>query len=659
MWKLKELKLENFMSHKDSILPLPEKEAHMIIGVNNDDEGQESNGSGKSVANEAIALAITGTALRKVKDCDLIYYGEETSTVSLSLFNQMSSKEMVITRTLFSKKSKSSVLEVFLDGEKVNTFPTVKDGNSWLIDQIGVTREDLLNYYLVSERSASFFTTSDGNKKKIVARFSNTDVLLPIKEQIKEEGKRLVEVRGGLELQLERLQERKTVYEEQLTNASTEDAEKIKQGRIDMIQRSIDDYTARVEENEKGIKSHKEQIPIHQEELALIKKELDEVPEPEDHTADIEEYQEIVDEMKKVAAACTTNIFQSRKDLREAEGFKAAMEASLEASIECPECTHKFVLRDDDFNFEEVKSSIEEVDVVITAFGDDIQDQDDKRSEADEVISDANQGISDLRVEMNKSEAARSKIERRISQKQWTIDDYNDRINRCTAIVEEVTLKVEEAKGKIEEVKEEKVKDPSIEINKTIAVVDGQIKDKEEEIDSAKDYIVKANEFEAIFTKFMTHLSNKAIRSIETRVNSYLEEMDSNLSVQFEGYKVLSTGKIRENISIVVLRNGIPEAFFDNYSKGERGRINVAGILALNDLLNSSSQLGCGLDFVCLDEAMDGIDSLGVGSVMKAINTLGQPILAVSHIEPKEPFQNTIYCIKEKGISKFETNGKD
>jgi len=651
MWKLKELRLTNFMSHKDSVLNMPSNDAHMIIGINNDDDGQESNGSGKSVCNEAVALALTGSALRKVKDCDLIHYGEDEAQVTQTLENKSQDKTMAITRTLFAKKSKSSTLYVEVNGVEVTTFPTVKDGNLWILDQIGVSREDLLNYYLVSEKSSSFFTASDTIKKQIVARFSNTDILIPIKEKVVNDTKSLVQVREALDLQLVKLQERCDVYREQLTNASNQDAERIKQGRIDMIQRSIDDYAKKVKENEDSIIAHEKQMPIHNQEMDLLKKELSQVPEPADHSADIKEIEDVLSQAQNEAEVSILAIKEARSNLRDVEGFKSDAEAKIKSSIQCPKCDHSFILRDKNFNIHETRESLFEMDSLINSFENEIQDHDTKRVESEGLVDEARSSIKGLRSDMQQHEVARNKVNRKIRQLQFTIDDINDQIKRCTSIILESKNKSLEGFDSIDRVRSEKIEDPQIEINKSIKVVEVQIQDKVDEIDIAKNNIVKANEFQAIFTKFMTHLSNKAIKSIESRVNSYLESMGSNLMVQFEGYKVLSTGKIKENISIVVLRNGMPESFFDSYSKGERGRINVAGILALNDLLNSSSSPGCGLDFVCLDEAMDGIDSLGVGSVMNALNTLGQPILAVSHIEPKEPYRNTIYCTKDKGVS--------
>lgn len=657
MWKLKELKLVNFMSHKDSTLLFPDREAHMIVGINKDDDGQESNGSGKSVANEAIALAITGTALRKTKDCDLIHYGEEEATVSLTLINQIKNREMVITRTLFTKSSKSSILDIYIDGQLFSDTPTVKDGNAWILDQIGVSREDLLNYYLLSERSASFFTASDTVKKQIVSRFSNTDVLIPIREQIKEDGKKLVAVREGLNLALVKLQERKLVLEEQRSTVSINDAEKIKQGRLDLIQNSINGYNDQIEKNIRDIGISEAFIKTEQEKEVGLKAQLDNLEEAMDYTKEIQELRDIQQAAESDIADHELKANGIRSEIREFEKTIGGLLSKLESSIECPECKHNFVLRDKSFDLVQAKEDVKDFQEGVTMLNGDLKTILDHITGQSDIIRGAKQMVLDFNKEMSKSNDEKDSINRLIRVCNFSIKSEQDKVDMMNSSNLNMSLKINEANLKMEEVKAEKLQDPSIEINKSIALVENQIQDKDLEIDAVKDEIVKANEFEAIFVKFMTNLSNKAIKAIEGRVNNYLEAMGSNLSVQFEGYKVLSTGQIRENITIVVLRNGAPEAFFENFSKGERGRINIAGILALNELLNSSSggsHLGCGLDFVCLDEAMDGIDSMGVGFIMNAINDLGQPILAVSHIEPKEPFRNTIACIKENGVSRFE-----
>ena len=127
--------------------------------------------------------------------------------------------------------------------------------------------------------------------------------------------------------------------------------------------------------------------------------------------------------------------------------------------------------------------------------------------------------------------------------------------------------------------------------------------------------------------------------------------MGSNLSISIEGYKVNSDGSIREKFTTVVLRDGIEEAFLDNYSEGEKTRIIVAGTLAINSLLNDSCGYGKGLEIIVMDELLGSLDRLGVQNVINALNGLNSTILAVSHVEPRGNYTNTMRIVKENGVS--------
>ena len=75
MYKPEKLTIKNLLSHKETIFEFKDGIAVMVTGENKDDDGQESNGSGKSALIEGISIAITGKPFRKVKDMDMIHYG--------------------------------------------------------------------------------------------------------------------------------------------------------------------------------------------------------------------------------------------------------------------------------------------------------------------------------------------------------------------------------------------------------------------------------------------------------------------------------------------------------------------------------------------------------------------------------------------------------
>ena len=106
------LELINFGSHEQTVYNFPENQTTLLTGINETDEGQKSNGSGKSFIIEGLAFALLGTSLRKVKDKELVREGEKESIITLTLTNHVSKHTLKITRNIFSNtKSGELIIE--------------------------------------------------------------------------------------------------------------------------------------------------------------------------------------------------------------------------------------------------------------------------------------------------------------------------------------------------------------------------------------------------------------------------------------------------------------------------------------------------------------------------------------------------------------------
>ena len=72
MWKLLSIHAENLCAFKEFHYVLMQGVTTLIFGNNMDNDSQKSNGSGKSALVEAVALGITGSPLRKIKNEEII-----------------------------------------------------------------------------------------------------------------------------------------------------------------------------------------------------------------------------------------------------------------------------------------------------------------------------------------------------------------------------------------------------------------------------------------------------------------------------------------------------------------------------------------------------------------------------------------------------------
>jgi len=663
------LKIVNLLSHRETVYDFVEGRAVMVVGENRDDEGQDSNGSGKSGIIEGISLAITGSAFRKVKDCDLIYYGEEFADVEFTLRNPTLRHSLKIVRTLYSNKNKSSILECYreegdltdnflenrvAENKLTKEFPTVRDGNKWLLDQLGVSREDIVNYFIVSKsKSVSFFSQSDTEKKSIVSRFSGTGPLHPIKDEITADVKAIDIEKLQCERELIGLEGRRDAFQEQLEIASSEDQEKLKAGRIESREDQITQHKTLIVQLESSItvldsdRGKVEKKLLTAEDNLSTFKEVDYTKELLQQKKNDTKYSEsILTEVKAIDAI--------DKDINEFKAFKAEIERNLADSITCPNCSHKFILRDETYNLEEARNQLPIVESTIIELEETKISHKDSIQRYKELLTKINQEISTIRLKSREQEDRKSVIERSIRKFKSEIEDIDLKIQTTKKKIESSITTISELEKEIEGIKVEEVVDPSLEIGKKIAENKENIEKKLEELDLIKEKYVKLKEFEGVFIRFITHLSNKAVKSIELSTNQYLQEMGSNLSIEIGGYKVNSDGSIKEKFTTVVSRDGIPEAFIEGFSEGEQSRINIAATLALNSLLNLSCEHGKGLNFVVLDELMGSLDRLGVGLTMESLSKLNQSILAISHVEPKSPYRHTLNVIKENGYSRVE-----
>ena len=112
---------------------------------------------------------------------------------------------------------------------------------------------------------------------------------------------------------------------------------------------------------------------------------------------------------------------------------------------------------------------------------------------------------------------------------------------------------------------------------------------------------------------------------------------------------MLKSGKVREKISISLLRDGVDCGSFGKFSAGEAARVNLATILAMQKLVNANCDDEKGLDLLVLDEILEAVDEAGLASMFEALNALGGTVLVVSHGNVAEGYPNKLVIVKEHG----------
>lgn len=162
-------------------------ECTVIFGDNQTDRGVLNNGAGKSTLFEAIALALTGDLLPRdtpITRDKAINRDSDEAWVMMRLANDVLHQTMEVCRRFYRKKSAKAAL---YENDHLNTeLTSVAEVDKRILELLGLSREDLLRYYIISQdRQYNFLTAPDATKKEILNRITNADMLQPVLDAIK------------------------------------------------------------------------------------------------------------------------------------------------------------------------------------------------------------------------------------------------------------------------------------------------------------------------------------------------------------------------------------------------------------------------------------------------------------------------------------------
>lgn len=154
-----------------------------------------------------------------------------------------------------------------------------------------------------------------------------------------------------------------------------------------------------------------------------------------------------------------------------------------------------------------------------------------------------------------------------------------------------------------------------------------------------------------VFAQFKSYLANTKIMALAQVTNEFLESIGSDIRLQLSGFTTLKSGKVREKISVSLLRSGMDCGSFDKFSEGEKCRVNLATILTMQKLVNGNCEGDKGLGLIVLDEILSPVDEDGLASMFGALNKSGITALVVSHGNISESYPYKLIINKQDGKS--------
>ena len=661
--RLMQLKKMNCVDRRITDIQYVGKEEMQCIQVSNEDGLFLTNNfivTHNSSIQQAIYYAITGNNLRCALDKKLIRRGQDSAKIQLDIFCDKRQQSLSIIREISMKGS--SKLSITINEEKVQ-YATVKDGNDFIMNWIAITSEDLKSYFIIcKEYYKSFFRTSNTEKLALISRFINFSFLdkakVTIETSISElnASKRLVEnekfkIEGQIEL-----------FEEQLMKEESRNLTEEKNNEIAKCEEAIKEYKRKIENCQEVIRANKTENSLIEKNLIEFRSHLKELEEKLNQF-DIKELESGIEEIKKeledVKKGQNESLQQQESIQKKRNDIRIALrkiQINLSGTITCPKCNHKFLtLKDTTLEDEQAKKlELDRQDKRYIAEENEtsiaLKEYEDVISEFLQIKSGVEEECEAVRCQIRKVQEEIYGVNSTIRVKEAQIERNEKNIDNSEFDIKEYQERIEDIEKRIKEIesKEEEINTKPIEENITKAEVEHQ--KKERLIKELDDKIFKKNEWINRFKDFKMYLASEQIKNIQNHANDILQKENSDLRLLIESFKKDSKGNIKDEITSYVVRDEAESFWY--YSGGERARVEIATILAIQQMINSTNPYG-GLEFLSIDEITEGLSEEGLYDIIEALNFIKYPILITTHVFNQNAKCETLKIVKEDGVSKI------
>ena len=772
MWKLKSIEAENLCAFRSLAYTLQQGVTTLIFGNNKDNDSQQSNGAGKSALLECIAVGLTGSPLRKIRTEEIINDAAEQCCITLHLANDASNEELIIARSIPRKGASTVACKLYRGGEFVTTDEAVQHSvdayNKYILEKLGITREELLNNFILSKyRYEDFLSSSDKEKKEIINRFSNGILVDEAIARVEEDIEPLSNEQQKIDLELAGIDGRIEMLQEQIEKefAAGEERGRSRETRIAELEEAIaskreyirthketlstiDATIAEVDKADKELQALESSdtsleeclkaidaamtlmpdarrtdwnhtLKLKKEDLLLAQSSLENLDASVNHAEAVlkekydafekfkvqytdfvtqygdkcEEYSTRLQEIDKTLRNLASRLEELRRKRRVISAGIDELSNKLAGSITCPKCGHEFLVAQPNFdieagtkelrlrqqqlseingNIEAEQNSSEEAEMQQSKLNSERRTLDSDRSRWEQELSDHERAVCSATSEVERAEHNRKRTKAEVAAMQdeidsirrkafdeffGNIDERNATLSReRRKIVEDIRsaeCAIETLQETIREVNEMAAEDLTLSLRRTLE------QEKQRSMETAKrkfevDDKVRALEVQRErFVQFKTYLANTKIEALSRITNEFLIGIGSDIRIRFDGYTMLKSGKVREKISISLLRDGVDCGSFGKFSAGEAARVNLATILAMQKLVNANCDDEKGLDLLVLDEILEAVDEAGLSSMFDALNALGGTVLVVSHGNVAEGYPHKLVITKENGESRI------
>ncbi len=607
MYELTQLKVENLFSFKDINIDF-KKGASILEGINNDESGLASNGSGKSSIFNSICWVLYGTVFDKRENDEIIRLGEDSCTGYLKLNDiEIIRKQTKTTKTV----------ELRINGEN-KTCSTNTETQNKINEVLGCDYKTFLNsHYMSSDFSKAFIgkDTKPKERFEVFERFLDLELLNKCIEYSKN---KVSEFKDVINIKKDRISELKNSIEEA-------DENKILSG--------IEEFKTKLFKLDKDIQLSETELNLLEQQkrdynnYIKSKTKIDEITQLEENLKkfnnDLKPYNIEIDKLEIILNDISNSIKHIDSFLNK-------------KYYTCPKCESKLLLSDnqlklpEDFNEEALTKEKERLTLDLNKKQNDLSNYKDLHNQYLKNIREKENLEHEISIRKDsleiKNEVSPVDNEEYLSLK-VKLNDFQSNRNRYN-------IEIGSLNKTLETLKENKSK----------------IKEYEKELKEKESLFDKYSFWVKGFTEIKTSRIDSIIPLFESETNNILSsKFDFGATINFNTRRELKSGKEKIELNVTVKDSSGIERSFESLSQGEKGRFAIAVTFARKNILGDQSLI----NFILIDELLDGLDEEGQISLINFIKESDYQILNISHSNNfKNEFNNKIYVEKTNGISK-------
>ncbi len=652
----KSVRWKNLFSYGDTwtTVQLDRSPSTLVIG---------KNGHGKSVFYEALHIGLFGVPIRKLPKKGMVVSDKNNKGMLIEVCFQIGEDEYVVRRG-----QKPDIFEIDKNGEPMDREASVKDMQNKLNRDI--LKSDKIGFQITTQISKSseiqmFMSLDAANRRKFVDNMlesfiftemaklhkSSYDVL---KTQLQESSLKLARMEASTEGKADELESAREMLATMETRRIENIDREIHMRRLNNDKRhfEVDDRNIKLDDLQKSLENASAKAVASRRKASALRKKYDALPVPVldvDQTA--RKHREmsiraIADEAEKIKSTISAKI----KELDEMRLDARAKMKSHESSIKslnagfCDACRQ-------DVSEEHVAEERAKVDAKIAKLEEVIEAMDAKRerlvkrmedeiaetverrealqAEHDEegerirafdgVLRDHKDGereVLDQEAAAERLETDVARIERDIKRVTSEKDKFDDEID-----AENVVIK------RLEASKAEAVEDPDAAAK--VAELAAQLAKMTEEMEAKKathDDMNTRAEYSELMSKM---LKDSGIKTVIVR--KYLPIINRVVNEKLAELGFFAKFTMDENFDETIMYNGVTERVFNQFSEGQKLRINIALILAWREIARLQGRMSSNL--LMFDETLDvSLDDDGYESLTEIFNRMDNlNIFVISH----------------------------